>query len=202
LRLVDVCELQMGYTARERLEPSESGVPAIQLRDIPSVGEIAPDRLSLFALEGEVGRYLVRSGDVVFRSRGDRNTAHVIGADFRFPAVAILPLIILRPDRSRIEPAYLAWVLNQAPAQKHFHTKAEGTSLRMVPRSSFDSLDIDIPSPDEQRAIVEADALAEKERMLATSLAEKRRLMTSLILVDRARNTGPDKGRKGKDHDR
>jgi len=202
LRLVDVCEVQMGYTARGRLEPSEHGVPGIQLRDIPPVGDIASDRLSCFKLEGNTERYLVRSGDLVFRSRGDRNTAHVIGSDFRFPAVAILPLIILRPDRGRIEPGFLAWVLNQAPAQKHFHTKAEGTSLRMVPRSSFDTLDIDVPDLDEQRTIVEADALAEKERMLASSLADKRRLMMSLILVDRARNAGPDKGKKGKDHDR
>lgn len=196
MRLADVCELQMGYTARGRLEPSENGVPAIQLRDIPAVGEIAPDRLYRFELEGDVGRYFVRSGDLVFRSRGDRNTAHVIGADFRFPAVAILPLIILRPDRSKVEPAFLAWALNQAPAQKHFHTKAEGTSLRMVPRSSFDTLDIDVPCLEEQRLIVEVDALAEKECMLAASLAEKRRLMMGLILVDRARNPGPDRGKK------
>jgi hypothetical protein len=42
-------------------------------------------------------RFFVRAGDVIFRARGDHNSATALVARFAEPAVAILPLIVLRP---------------------------------------------------------------------------------------------------------
>ncbi|ADH89947.1 conserved hypothetical protein [Ancylobacter novellus DSM 506] len=187
MRLADVCAIQTGYTARGRLEPAAAeGVLAIQLRDISPNGLVDPERLARVQLEGLADRYFVRPGDVLFRSRGERNTASALDGRLREPALAVLPLMVLRPNREVITPEYLAWAINQPPVQRHFDLAARGTNIRMIPRSSLDDLELDVPDIKTQEAIVALDALAERERELSQFAAETRRQMMGLVLVERA----------------
>jgi hypothetical protein len=139
----------------------------------------------------------VLSPDVVFRSRGERNTASALDERLKEPALAVLPLIVLRPNRDVVTPEYLAWAINQPPAQRHFDVAARGTNIRMIPRSSLDDLELDVPDIETQRRIVAVDALAERERELSQLAAEMRRKMMSLILVERASGMRT-RARKGK----
>lgn len=192
MRLRDTCTIQGGFTARGKLDPTDiGGVPTIQLRDISTEGAIDPKHLARVALEGVADRYFVRAGDVLFRSRGDRTTACALDARFTEPVVAVLPLIVLRPKRDIVEPEYLAWVINQPEAQRHFDDTAYGVSVRMVPRSSLDDLEIDVPDLAAQRKIVAIDALAERERELSIMAADGRRRLTSMVLADRIKKLNP-----------
>ena len=195
MRLADTCTIHTGYTARGRLEPlAAGGVLAIQLRDISPEGRIDPERLARVQLEDLADRYFVRAGDVVFRSRGDRNTASALDDRLQEPALAVLPLMVLRPNLDVVTPEYLAWAINQPPAQRHFDAAARGTNIRMIPRSSLDDLDLDVPDIETQEKIVAVDALAERERALSQLAAETRRQMMSLILVERANRISPKIG--------
>lgn len=197
MRLTDVCIIHTGYTARGRLEPtSVGGVLAIQLRDISADGGLNPERLTRVHLENLADRYFVRAGDVVFRSRGERNTASALDERLKEPALAVLPLMVLRPNPGVVMPEFLAWAMNQPPAQRHFDVAARGTNIRMIPRSSLDDLKLDIPDLETQRRIVAVDALAKRERELSLLAAETRRKMMGLILVERA-NRMRTRTRKG-----
>lgn len=192
MRLGNVCTVYTGYTARGRLEPASiGGALAIQLRDVSPDGRIDPDRLTRVLLNDPAERYFVQAGDVVFRSRGERNTATSLNERFREPALAVLPLMVLRPKRGVVTPEYLAWAINQRPAQRHFDNAARGTNIRMIPRSSLDDLELDVPDLETQRKIIAVDALAERERELSLSAAEIRRTMMSLILLERSSGTRP-----------
>lgn len=187
MRLPDICTIQTGYTVRSRLDPVASGgVPAIQLRDISPSGSIAPDSLARVALDGLADRFFVRAGDIVFRSRGDRNTATALDDRFREPAVAVLPLIVLRPKLGVAMPEYIAWAMNQPEAQRHFDATARGTSLRMVPKSALEDLELNVPALATQRLIVQLDALADQEQSLMLLLAERRRTFINRMLAARA----------------
>lgn len=193
MRLADACTIRTGYTARGRLEQAASGgVLAIQLRDISPDGLVDPEHLTRVQLEDLADRYFVRAGDVVFRSRGERNTAFALDERLREPALAVLPLMVLRPKRDVVTPKYLAWAINQPPAQRHFDVAARGTNIRMIPRSSLDDLELDIPDIETQEKIVSVNALAERERELSQLAAETRRKMMSLILVERASRMRPE----------
>ncbi|MEO5375305.1 MAG: restriction endonuclease subunit S [Alphaproteobacteria bacterium] len=197
MHLHDACTIHSGFTARGRLESVDAGgVPAIQLRDISAEGIADPGRLARVRLDEVADRYFVRAGDVVFRSRGERNTASALDARFVEPALAVLPLLVLRPKRDVVTPEYLAWAINQPAAQRHFDQAAYGTNIRMVPRSSLDELELDIPDIAIQRKIVAIDALAERERELSILAAEGRRRLTSMILAERAKNMRPTAGRE------
>ncbi len=192
MRLADACTIHTGYTARGRLEPAAAGgVLAIQLRDISPEGIVDPERLTRVQLDGLADRYFVRAGDVVFRSRGERNTASALDERLREPALAVLPLMVLRPKRDVVMPEYLAWAINQPPAQRHFDSAARGTNIRMIPRSSLDDLELDVPDIELQEKIVVVDALAERERELTQLAAVTRRKMISLLLVERANSMRP-----------
>lgn len=198
MRLPELCSVHTGYTARGRLEPTAAGgVLAIQLRDFTSEGLIDPERLTRVYLDGVSDRYFVRAGDVVFRSRGERNTAAALDERLSESALAVLPLMILRPNPEVVMPAFLAWAINQPPAQRHFDVAARGTNIRMIPRSSLEDLELDVPDIETQRKIVAVDALAERERELSQLTAEIRRKMMSLILVERTSKMRT-KTRKGK----
>lgn len=192
MRLADACTIHTGYTARGRLEPvAAGGVLAIQLRDISPEGIVDPERLTRVQLEGLAERYFVRTGDVLFRSRGERNTASALDERLQEPALAVLPLMVLRPRRDVVTPEYLAWAINQPPAQRHFDSAARGTNIRMIPRSSLDDLELDVPDIETQGKIVAVDALAERERELTRLAADTRRKMISLLLVERANSMRP-----------
>ena len=54
---------------------------------------------------------MVKTGNVVFRSRGEQNMAFSLDARFHEPVLAMLPLFILRPKLNAILPEYLAWAI-------------------------------------------------------------------------------------------
>ncbi len=192
MRLSEVCTIQTGYTARSKLEPAASGgIPAIQLRDLSLNGDINLEQLTRVDLGEMPQRYFVASGDVLFRSRGDRNIATVLDGRFVEPAIAVLPLVVLRPNPAVALAEYLAWAINQPDSQRHFHTAARGTSIRMVPKASLDDLRLDVPDLETQRRIVAIDALASREEALTHRLAGKKREMTNLLLAERAKGAPP-----------
>ncbi|MGN9813819.1 restriction endonuclease subunit S [Streptomyces sp. SD11] len=184
MRLADVCTISTGYTPRARLQSVEvGGVPVVQLGDLSPTGHIDVAGLLRVPHHPGLDRYTVRTGDVLFRSRGARNTAYTLGEEFKEPAVAISPLYILRADKGFILPQYLAWIINQGPSQRHFDSTARGTNMRMVPKSSLDILEVHLPSISHQQSIVALDALAERELHLSNLATRKRRQLASHRLI-------------------
>jgi hypothetical protein len=199
VKLSSVCEVQSGYTARSRLEPaSRGGVPAIQLRDLKGEDDFDPSDSPCYALEPAIERYWAGAGDVLFRSRGERNTAVPIAAAAQGAAIAILPLLVLRPDPKLIEGKYLAWLINQPASQRYFDKWAYGTRLRMIPKSFLDDLEVPLPDLATQRLIVELHSLARRECALSQRLAEKKLEFTNFVLLQQARQAQPHSNGAGR----
>lgn len=178
-----IAEIQLGFTAKGRLEAvPEGGVPAIQLRDV-SVDSPLAANISKYALDKVPRRYWARRGDLLFRSRGDRNTATALSDNFDEPAIAVMPLVIVRPDHERADSRYLAWYINQADAQRHFDMSARGTGIRMIPVGALSSLKVPLPDLATQRAIVEAAYLTQREFELSERLAKCQREARTIVSV-------------------
>ncbi|MFF9164620.1 restriction endonuclease subunit S [Streptomyces longwoodensis] len=202
MRLADVCTISTGYTPRTRFQSVEvGGVPIVQLGDLSPAGHIDVEGLLRVPHNPGLDRYMVRSGDVLFRSRGARNTAYVLTEEFNEPAVAVSPLYILRPDRNLILPKYLAWIINQSPAQRYIDSTARGTNMRMVPKTSLDLLEIRLPAMKSQESIVALDALAERELSLSNLATQKRRQLASHLLVSWLDKVNEENSEQGKSND-
>lgn len=188
MRLSELSDIHSGYTARGKLDPvPEGGVPALQLRDVGTTGDMSGPDFQRYHLNNLSDRYFVRGGEVVFRSRGEPNAAAAIPDPLPEPVVVIVPLVIVRPDRSRILPEYLAWVINQPDAQRQLGAEAQGTNLRMIPKTVLENLEIAVPDLTTQRSIVELNALARQEGQLLRQLATRRETLLSTILGEAAK---------------
>ena len=188
MRLAELSDIHSGYTARGRLDPlPEGGVPALQLRDVGTNGEEPGPDFQRYDLGELSDRYFVRGGEVVFRSRGEPNAAAAIPDPLPEPVAVIVPLVIVRPDRRRVLPEYLAWAINQPDAQRKLGAEAQGTSIRMIPMAALEDLEIAVPDLQTQKRIVELDALARQEGQLLRQLAARRETLVSAILGDVAK---------------
>lgn len=188
MQLGALCDIHSGYTARGKLDPlPQGGVPAIQLRDVHTDGVTLGPTLQRYDLGDLADRYFVRGGEIVFRPRGEPNTAVAVRKTLAEPAAVILPLMIMRPKGERALPEYLAWAINQPDAQRRLGAEAQGTSLRMISKAAIEKLDIAVPDIATQRRIVDIDALARRERHLLRELADLRAQLTTITLGDAAR---------------
>ena len=188
MRLSELSDIHSGYTARGKLDPvPEGGVPALQLSDVGTTGEMPGSDFQRYHLNKLSDRYFVRGGEVVFRSRGEPNAAAAIPDPLPEPVVVIVPLVIVRPDRGRILPEYLAWAINQPDAQRQLGAEAQGTSLRMIPKTVLENLEIAVPDLATQKSIVELNALARQEGQLLRQLAARRENLLTAILGEAAK---------------
>ena len=89
-----ICDVRIGYTARQGLKTTPGGIRAIQLRDLHEEDDLDPASAPLYPLDPSLKqRYSAGAGDLLFRSRGNRNTAVMIAPDSTEAVVAVLPLI-------------------------------------------------------------------------------------------------------------
>lgn len=186
MRVEQVCEIQSGFTARERLSEHPLGVPALQLRDLNETDDWNRIEPGKYALGDIHPRYFAGPEDILFRSRGARNTASVIPADWQYLVVVIQPLLLLKPDCSTVRPEYLAWAINHPETQRELDKGAQGASLRMISKKALAELDIDVPGLATQDAILAASRLAEHTKHLETRAADLRHSLTSMVLREAA----------------
>jgi hypothetical protein len=184
----EVCDVLPGYAARGKLEVADAGgVQGVQLRDVTPLGEIEFGTVSAYALSGNLDRYRLAQGDVVFRSRGEWTTAAAIMELPADPLIAIMPVFILRPKAPGLDPRYLAWAINEPAGQRSLDEKAQGGGLRMVAKSALETLEIALPDMQTQQRIIELAHLARQERDLLQALSSKRFSLNTALLSRSAR---------------
>jgi len=173
-RLSECCvEILPGFSVAGRLEHVFKGTHQVlltrHLRDGVPYHFQPQDELRILPRR-ETRNYEVVRGDVVFMSRGTRNRAWVI-ADVPAPTIVPVSFYILRPWDG-IEPRYLAWYLNQAPAQAAIDQIRTGAGTPIVQRTAFERLEVAVPPFEAQRRIGELSELQARERELRASLAD------------------------------
>ncbi len=80
--------------------------------------------------------------------------------------VAAAPIIILRPNRSLIEPGYLAWAISSPAAVRHYMLTARSVGMLTVGATELGTLKIQVPSIETQRAVADLVSLMRREAEL------------------------------------
>lgn len=182
-KLANLAMIRSGYQFRGRVEPHPEGdVGVIQVKDLRENAPLEPAGLVRVKLDKSPEPYLVSAGDVLFLSRGHRLFAAAIIEPLR-RVVAPGYFFVVRPTDGRILPEYLAWYINQPPAQNRLKPSHAGTHMPIVPKSAFDELEIEVPPLHVQRAIVAIAGLSRKERRLVTELEQLRQQRIELLCL-------------------
>lgn len=183
-RLGDVADIRLGLSFRDRLEHQPSGtVAVIQMKDLSDENYVhVAEAVRTFLPPGKE-RFQLRDGDLLFRSRGNNNTAAIV-REAVAGAVAAAPLVLVRA--TKVLPEYLQWYINSAAAQAHFKAKAVGTSVQMISADALKALEVPLPSIASQRLIADCAALSMREQRLMSELAVRRHQLTGRILTNLA----------------
>jgi hypothetical protein len=181
--LKDIAQVQMGYSFRGRLEGDAGGlISVIQMKDLDD--EVGVNLSNLVKVNADNMKviHFVECSDLVFRSRGQTNTS-VMLRDQLNKAIVAAPLLRIRSTSSRVLPQYLNWYINQHEAQSALGKSLEGSFIKMVSKKSLEELEIQVPTLDVQKAILEMDGYVRRESVLLLALMEKRKsLMQGRLL--------------------
>ena len=182
--LSDLTETFSGHTLRGSLGDIEPGaVHLLQLADAntPFLHARAGD-LPTAHLDGRSLANSLRSGDIVFRTRGQTNLAVLVEAA-PDPTVALSPLVVIRiHDRHRVDPGYLHWLLNSDALRDEINREARGTIVRMVGATSLRQLPIPLPPIERQRNIARLARLSQRESELTAQLGTRRAEFVNKVL--------------------
>jgi len=181
-KITEVADIQLGYQFRKKIEPVGDGTHwVIQIRDFNESHLLNKEALSRVRIDKPSEQYLIHQGDVIFLSRGHRNWAAAIVDDLK-DTVAVSHFFVIKRKNATILPEYLAWYINQSPAQEYLHNIARrGTHMPLVTLSAFKGLTVEVPDMATQHQIVELSRLMERENKLLAELQGKRLLLINTI---------------------
>jgi len=183
-KIKDIADIQIGYQFRSKVEADRHGTyKVVQIRDFDDDQNLHIEGLYGVTPKGDLSRYTVNKDDVLFLSRGPRNYA----ISLKIPlenTIAASYFFILRIKANKVLPDYLAWYINQAPAQEYLHKWARhGTHMPLIPLSAFADLVVEVPAIKTQLTVVELSRLMDKEKMLLNELQEKRSQLIQAVCL-------------------
>lgn len=155
----------------------------IQAKDFDKQRQIRWSNLARFSPIGGTSRYELKLDDVLFLARGQDNFACHIDRDLKATVVANT-FYILRPNQEMVLSPFLAWWLNQTPAQDYIKLRRSGGSLPFISISALLQLEISIPTFEIQNKILELEKLRKQEANLTASLFEKKSVLIEAVSLN------------------
>jgi len=182
--ITHLAEIFTGLTIRNRNEiRTEGRVRLVQPRSVVGGPRLDLANIDYIDERPQSDRQYLTGGELVLRTRGSRFEAALFTPD-GIVTMAAAPLIVLRPDATRVLPEYLQWLLNESPAVRQLMARAtRGSTVQALNIEDLAKIGVPRPSLRRQRAIVEASALSRRAAELELQLSQLRKTYTALALA-------------------
>lgn len=187
MALVEAADISAGHPLRFAVDAFPAGeVGVIQMRNVdPDIGVDWAGVARVKLPHARRIQFLDR-GDVIFSTRGARTYAAALDPP-PFPTVCSPHFFVLRSRHAELDPRFLAWQINQVPAQEYLQREATGSHILNIRREVIERLEIVIPPRARQEAIVAfAEAAAREKRLLAGLIENRQQQMNALAAGLRA----------------
>lgn len=182
-----VASVSAGFPLRRTVDALETGDTAIvQMRNVDASAGVDWDTTSKVILPTKRKPNLLQNGDVIFAARGAKNYAVAL-ENVPHAAVCSPHFFVLR-IKNGCDPAFLAWQINQKPAQEYFKRTATGSHILNIRREVIENLKVALPSLDQQRTIVQHFQAATAERQALEELIKNRNHEIEAIALGLFRN--------------
>lgn len=158
-------------------------VALVQMRNVDQSTGVNWDEVQRIELPSKRAPAFLEAGDIIFTTRGMRNFALALN-EVEGKAVCSPHFFVIRVGNTNlITPPFLAWQINQRPAQEYFQREATGSHILNIRREVIENLPVAIPSLAMQRAIVEFAKAANDERTALARLIENRNHQLEAIAI-------------------
>lgn len=187
VKLSDISEVRTGFTFREKVEELQTGnAHIVQIKDVRSLREqtysqsLYSDDLPRINMPAKINVPL-NIGSVLLPSRGEYYRAfYFLGRrdkSLDLPVIASSQFLILLPKTEELLPEYLCWYLNQPTTQHELSNKSQGSNISMLTVTKVSSLEIELPSLEKQKQIIQLNYIWEQEQALTQKLLQNREQM-------------------------
>ena len=181
-QLGHIAEVRLGYPFRGAIPEIPNGaVRVVQVGDLNRTGLKNGGDLLTTELPGRKPPHWLLDQDVLFVARGTHTYASLI-TDPPPRTVCTPHIYVIRVARpERLLPAFLAWQLNQPPAQRYLRQSPEGSHQLSIRRGVLEQTPIRILPLAQQRAAIELDRMAQAERSKLEKLIKNRETELALL---------------------
>lgn len=152
----------------------------IQMKDVSPGQGVLWDGLVATDSPGRKTPDWLEPGDILFTARGHNNYALVLD-EIPFPTVLSPHFFHLTARHSGVLPAFIAWQINQEPAQQYLRKSAEGSDVPSIRRQVLEDLPMAVPPLGQQEAALRFDQAWRREQQVMADLVENRRQMMAGI---------------------
>ena len=164
-KLDDIAEIASGYPLQGALVADPVGSRwAVTARDVDGSFRLNPSSLIRVTPDLDPTPYLVHEGDLLFLTRSRYGAAMI--ENLPGPAFAAGSVFILRVDRARVDPRYLAWYFALPRTQRELRQHENTGSMPFIRKAELAQIEIPLPPLQTQRAIGEVAELRHRERDL------------------------------------
>ena len=133
VKLKEIANIQFGYYG----QPSKDGtIPYLQAKHFNEFGQFIGDNDAFLKEDSKAIGSLLQDGDVLFVAKGFRFFATLYKEEFG-KAIASSIFFILRPNKTRVIPAYLVSVLNLPKNLLHFQQSGAGSSIPSIRKNEL-----------------------------------------------------------------
>ena len=181
-KLKEVADIRAGYPFRGKIKEIEDGeARVIQMRDADPEDGVRWSGLIATDLPGKKQPDWLKPGDLLFVARGYRHFALHLD---EVPGPTVLSPHFFRltvRENAEVLPGFLAWQMNQEPAQHYFRKSAEGTQVLNIRRQVLEDLPIVVPSRQKQETISRLNTTWRREQRVLKALADNRKRLLSTL---------------------
>lgn len=184
MKLREIAEIKSGYLFRFRLRSDKGGdIKVIQLKDVNGEGALNIEGIYSVNFAPSKRTEFLQKGDILFKAKSNKHVAAVFDSDME-NVIATVHYFILRIKSIAMLPEFLAWYLNEKPAQKYFDFNAAGTRIPIINKRALEELEVPSTSLEKQRKVVAVYKLMTREKILMDNIKNKREKLTSSVLLD------------------
>jgi restriction endonuclease S subunit len=180
LFLENLTEIQPGYQARGKiLESPDGSYRLLQAKDVVE-GTLRWETTISFNPELNPSRYRIENNDILFIARGYENRAY-LAINPPDNVLASNTFYIIKSHK--IQPGYLAWWLNEKPAQAYFAQFQVKMGYAYMSKKNLVRLEVPVPGLEIQQKISRTLKLWHHEKQLISEIQNlKNSLMSSIFL--------------------
>lgn len=176
--LGEVADIFSGYHFRGRVKHEPHGdLPVLQIKDLPPGGILFQQpETHIVSSAGHAQRTV--AGDLILQARGTQ-TSHAFATASAVGVLVPSTFIVIRPDTSAANPAYVAWYFQQLEAQEYLERIKTGSTLvRVIMPKHLRKMPVPLPPLHVQNAIGQVHLLSIREKQVQERLTALRNQTT------------------------
>lgn len=176
--IATISDIRIGFPGQPE---AEGNIPFLQLRQFDNEGNLIAGANDFIKLDEKSQPHLLREGDVLFVGKGFRLLAWCYSNDDT-PTVASSSFFVLRPNKNKIHPGYLAAFLNAPQTQASLKQLGGGTNIFSIRKSELGAFQIPLLPMDRQKKVAALATLHQQQIQLAKELIEQKQNLYRAII--------------------